>query len=224
MIYAVGTDAVEPTKIVEQLLSGGITLVAAFAGAYFAFLFERNTRKREETERQVAAGNLALFTLSQIWNILHHYETTVIGTWKNKPDAWLNMPESESIVNDDLKFQSRELAFLFHTHAEVLQLVTLEGDRFRFLAHGIDTRNSLIRDRVAPNVAFGVEIAQDDLVKAIGEDAVRKLQIITPGIITQTVENLSSSREAFDALRLALKNIHPKQKFIKRDWTELSKE
>jgi hypothetical protein len=50
----------------EALLSLIVAGLGAFAGAFFAFRFERRMREKEVTDRNVAAGNLALMQIVNI--------------------------------------------------------------------------------------------------------------------------------------------------------------
>jgi hypothetical protein len=56
------------------------TFGAAFAGAWFAFLFEGRRRRDEETERNVVKGNLAVFRLIEYWSKLTVYNKDTPAT------------------------------------------------------------------------------------------------------------------------------------------------
>ena len=74
-----------------DLLEPITTLVAAFAGAWAAFLFESRKRKNEERERYRSSANQALATLSNMWNIMFQYHREVVQPVLGRDDAWLNM-------------------------------------------------------------------------------------------------------------------------------------
>jgi hypothetical protein len=71
----------------RELLAGFGTLVASFAGAWFAFRFAKYQRQRETRENEVASGNRALFTLSIMLNALNLYNREIIDPWRGKPDT-----------------------------------------------------------------------------------------------------------------------------------------
>ena len=49
------------------------TMVAAFAGACFAFLFESRRKAKEEKNQQRAIANRSIYVISEMWNVLYQY-------------------------------------------------------------------------------------------------------------------------------------------------------
>ncbi|NWG86622.1 MAG: hypothetical protein HXY26_03770 [Hydrogenophilaceae bacterium] len=75
----------------KDLFAALTTLVASFAGAWAAFTFESHRRKREKEERNVGAGNRAIYTVYSQWNVLEQYRKEVLEPFRTRDDAWLNM-------------------------------------------------------------------------------------------------------------------------------------
>jgi hypothetical protein len=75
----------------KEILSGAGTLVASFAGAWFAFRFARYQRERDKMDTDVAAGNRALFILTNMFNALRQHQKEVVDPYRNRHDAWLNL-------------------------------------------------------------------------------------------------------------------------------------
>src|SRR5262245_40198987 len=65
-------------------------LVGSFFGASCAFAFASYQRNRERKESEVAAGNRALFTLTQMYSELRQVQKEIIDPYRGKDDAWLN--------------------------------------------------------------------------------------------------------------------------------------
>ena len=56
-----------------DLINPLATLVAAFAGAWGAFLFESRRKVKEEKDRQRAVANRSIYVISEMWNVLYKY-------------------------------------------------------------------------------------------------------------------------------------------------------
>ena len=108
------------------------TLVAAFMGAAAAFYIECWQRKRETVKRNIAAANLALATLLNIWNILRQYQREIIDPIRDKDGAWPNMNAHKPPAFGLASFEIGELSFLLQSkQANVFQELLLEEHRFK---------------------------------------------------------------------------------------------
>src|SRR5262245_15051257 len=76
-------------SIVAQLTAA---LVGAFAGAWFAFLFERKTAERDNRSLRLNACNRALFTLARYYNVLFQYRSDILSVIEKDRTPWLNLP------------------------------------------------------------------------------------------------------------------------------------
>ena len=201
-------------------LTGAIsTAVSTFIGAYFAFQFERNARRIDLIETEVASGNRALFTLLLIWNKQKQYQKEVVDIYRNREDAWLNLAAGGSIGDSSLLFDLKELSFVLQKKGSIFQFAVLEADRFHSVSNHIDQRNKLVLFEVFPRMsAAGLEInqfANVELIRTIlTAGVVRQLEVLTRGIINNIDENVASSRDVFRKFRAALKEIYPDKKFI----------
>ncbi|MGB9141069.1 MAG: hypothetical protein WCB71_02600 [Aestuariivirga sp.] len=195
------------------------TLVAAFFGAWAAFKYENVARKQQREDEEVSAGNRALYTLSNIWNILKQYQKEVVKDWRNKEDAWLNLPVITPLDDNDTTFNIQDLSFLLGNHAGTFQEVLLEGTRFRFVAGLINRQSGLVLSEVFPRLsAANIQIAEQrpkgEIEKLLGVSTCHQLKVLVAGIIKNIDEDVASSRNAFVNLRAILKKIYPNRKFI----------
>lgn len=148
-------------QLLQLAISGAVTLGTAFAGAFFAFRFEKRQRDTERQDTEVVSGNLALSTLIQIWNPLVQYQKEIINPYRGREDAWLNMPASPPIANESLSFDAKGLSFVLQAEPATFQQVFLEADRFKLAAYWIDDRNLLVRSKVFPRMsAAGLQVGQ----------------------------------------------------------------
>ena len=86
------------------------TLVAAFAGAWCAFLFESRRKSNEEKERQRAVANRSIYVISEMWNVLYQYYQEIAKPYKDKPDACLNMAADASYYGQ-AHFEAEKTSF-----------------------------------------------------------------------------------------------------------------
>lgn len=214
-----GIEGEAVTTIVELITNGGVTLAAAFLGAYAAFKLESNNRKKQIEEQDVAAGNRALFTLTQIWSRLRQYQKEMIEEYRTREDAWLNLPAGMPIQDNGLTLDMNDLSFLLQSKPAIFQLIFLEADRFRLAAEMINQRNELVLSQVHPRMsAAGVRVGGaesfENMESILTIGVVHQLKVYTAGIIKNVDEDLISSFEAYERLRASLKEIYPNRKFL----------
>jgi hypothetical protein len=203
----------------KELVAAIGTLIASFAGAWFAFRFAQLQRQKERVVKEVAAGNQALFMLQEIWNTQLQYQREIVEPHRNRPDAWLNMSASHPFDDRGIAFDIEGLSFLLRGHASAFQQVQLEHRRFQLAALLVKDHRQLALSEVFPRLsAAGIGVGESQENKEIetilGPGIVRQLNVVTDSLTRNVDENVKSSMETFKSLRAALKAIHPKQKFI----------
>lgn len=207
------------TTFVELIANGVVTLGAAFLGAWAAFKLESNNRKKQIEDGDIAAGNRALFTLTQIWSRLRQYQKEMIDRYRTRDDAWLNLPAGMPIQDNGLMLDMNDLSFVLQSKPAIFQLIFLEADRFRLAAEMINQRNELILSQVHPRLsAAGIRVggaeSPENMEAILTIGVVHQLKVYTAGIIKNVDEDLISSFEAYEKLRAALKEIYPNRKFL----------
>ena len=205
-------------QITENIYGVVGTLIASFAGAWFAFKFARMQRDKERIDNEIAAGNRALFTLSVMWNETKQHQKEVVEPCRGKVDAWLNLHVSQPL-NERLSFDMKDLSFLMQSDPTVFQQMILEEERFRFAAYLIEEHRTLALTETWPRLeSAGLRIGesrpQGEIEMILGAGMVQKLKVTTDAIITNFDRNEVSLREAFTNLRIALKKTYPDRKFI----------
>lgn len=196
------------------------TLIAAFGGAWLAFLLERQRRAREEVDRRIGAANRALFTLFNFWNILYQHKQEVIDPVRGREDAWLNMPATFPSDYGLTRFEAGDLTFLLDSReADVFATLMVEEQRFHIAMRLIEEHASLVRDVVhakfgAAGIAPGTRAPSADLKRILGIDTITKLRALTDGIIKNVDEDLVSIQAAYDTLRAAMGRLYPKRPVV----------
>lgn len=204
----------------SSLVDPIVTLVAAFAGAWFAFLFERRHRQREEDERRIGAANRALYTVFNLWNIQLQLRKDVVDGHRGQRDAWLSMPATVPSSYGLTRFDAAELSFLLGEDSMVYCDLLLEEQRFALAVQLVETRSHLVLNEVFPRLAaakIGVGEKRDEreILAALGPDVTQKLKVLSDGIVTNIDENLVTLVATHDQLRAAMKKLYPDTKFIK---------
>ena len=210
-----------------NLLDPVTTLVAAFAGAWAAFLFESRKRKREEQGRHKSAANQALVTLVNMWNIMFEYYEKVVLPTKGRDDAWLNMAATPPAHYGLCEFDAKELVFLIDVgEPQLFMELTLEEQRFWGTMHLIQERNAVLLNSVHPAMSSAhlrVNTAMDErsLISIIGIDAAQRLKHFTPAISEQVRANCGSHIRTFQNLRETMKRLYPEMKFLSSEFKTL---
>lgn len=196
------------------------TLVAAFAGAWGAFLLESQRRERETRDRNVGAGSRGIYTIFNIWNTLEQYRKEALEPYRGRPDAWLNLAAHPALPVGEHRFQAGDLQFLLQSeHAQTYAALFLEEQRFALAIQLIRIRSELVLNEVFPKMAaagftIGKNVSQDEVEQALGIDLTHKLKEITASIYKNVDEDLASLVALHEELRSAMKKLYPSQKVI----------
>ena len=86
------------------------TAIGTAAGATVAFLIERQKRRREREDRDVAATNNALFALFKVFNDLEAYRRQAIAPHRNDQDRWYSLPPM--LLPNQIGFDTSTLSYL----------------------------------------------------------------------------------------------------------------
>lgn len=196
------------------------TLVATFAGAWFAFLFERRQRRKDVDEGRIGAANRALYTIFNLWNIQVQLRKEIVDEHRGKRDAWLNMPANFPSHYGLTRFEAGELSFLLGIDGMAYGNLLLEEQRFELAMKLVEERSKLMLTEVFPKLAaakIGINEPRDEreIMDVLGQGVVRKLKVISSGIEQNIDDNLVSLVAAHDQLRSVMKKLYPKTKFVK---------
>jgi hypothetical protein len=200
------------------------TLFGTFIGAWFAFQFASLQRRTERTAKEVAAGNLALFTLQRMWEEIRYHQIQSVESYRNKPDAWLNLPVGPPL-NPGRSFNVGDLSFVLQADARTFQEVILQEDRYHLVRYLIEEHRQTVSSQVVPALErAGIKVGDRIPINVghfeeglISTNTTHKLRVLTRFIISNIDEDEVSIRAAFKTLRAVLKTIHPEQKFFDFD-------
>jgi hypothetical protein len=203
---------------VDKLMAGLGALVGTFVGAWLAFRFAKTARDQTKADDNVTAGNLALFTLTTMWNQTRQHQKEVVAEYRNREDAWLNLPAA-SPLNEKLTFELKDLAFVAQLAPTAFANLLMEQERFRLAAYMVEEHRRIALEEAWPKLAAaGITMNEgrpvEEVERALGPGITRQLKVITAGIINNFDENEASLKKAFVELRSALLKIFSERKFI----------
>lgn len=196
------------------------TLVAAFAGAWLAFVYQNRQRANEEVRQNISAGNRALVTLFQQANSLKLYQIDIVEPHRNSPGRHIQVRPTLPFQEDSLSFDVRALDFLLvpETTQVVLDLI-LEEARYREAIKAINARSRLHFAVVQPKlesagIREGGEYSGQDFRNALGELDYMHLKRLTDAVVLHVDRTIESLVAIKDRLRTALVGKYPAGKFI----------
>ncbi len=158
----------EPTiwmRFAEDLASQGLAaLMGATAGARLAFYFERRRaqedqrrsdrrEEKRESDREALAGNMALFTLSRMYNAQLNFWRQRMEPWRDDPLLWYLMPPGGEPPLEGIGFDYTALAFLLKSDAPGIMLsLDKLADQYRTLADTVRRRSQMHEQDVTPRL------------------------------------------------------------------------
>jgi len=200
----------------ETFASGTRTLLATLTGGLLTFGFVLLKAARDRKETEIAAGTRALFTLMAMWNDTKQHQKEVVDPCRGKRDAWLNLHVSQPLNPD--------LTFVMQSAPSIFMQLFLEENRYRLATYIVEEHRRLATQVVWPKLeAAGIKIGGEarpeaEIQEIIGPAALKQMQVVTAGIITNFDENVRSMESAFKALRSELVRLFPKVKFVNFDF------
>jgi len=201
------------------------TLVAAFAGAWFAFLYQNRQKQSEERKQNISAGNRALVTLLQQANTLKLYQKDIIDPIRKDPVRYISMQPTLQYREDGLTYDLAALDFLLVKYTQVAFDLLLEEERYRETLKAINARSRFHLDVVQPSLALrgiveGDAYREQDFRDALGEPAYPLIVRLTDAVVLHVDRTIDSLMAAKEGLRKALLELYPGETFINFDLLE----
>jgi hypothetical protein len=216
-------DADTVRSVGETGITGPVTLVAAFAGSWYAFRLTDHARGRETIATNVAAVNRAQFALIQRYNLLKVFRRESIDPVRTDEPRYVNMRPTLPLRELSAPLDLNSLSFLLETDdRDVVIHLLIEEHRFETARQAINERFRLHIEEVQPRLAAGrikekSAFREDELVEALGEDLFLTLQRSTEEVVCEVDLTLASTLDLSARFHAAMKQRFPKQKIIRLD-------
>ena len=175
----------------------------AIAGGYAAFALEERRRQRERRDRQIAAANTALVTLTSMWNALYGYESNVVRPAiadESMPEPlWLRLRTTVG-YRPQLTFNMDELVFLLRTSDSMaLMDLTMQEQRYQDINNALEVRDRLLAEALERMETHGLGRdglpTHEQIAQAVGPFTVSRLRTTTKVLITNLYRTMKDMSE-----------------------------
>lgn len=206
--------------LLKDFLPAAATLISAFLGSWFAFRFASHEKKKEQSEKDIAAGDRALFVLLRQFNELLVFQKKIIDPTRNNPARLIAMEPIARRDTYDLKIDTEGLYFLLETsHKGILMELIIEEQRFKEALSCINNRSDLHIHEIQPlmeqaGLIHGATCTNEELERAVGNRRYMLLHLGTEAVINHVDQSLVSIKSLADKLHAVMKKLFPKHKFI----------
>lgn len=192
-----GSKITDPNVLIASLA----TLVAAFAGAWFAYKLQDRAKCREEINSQVNKANDLLFALFQKLNALKLFQIDSIEPWREDPGKTIGMQPTLDYKLPEAPIRPENINFLFRTkYKQLLFDAHIEEQRFEVAE--------------AAGIVEGVEYTDAQFKAALGDLLYKQLERATDAVIYHTDRTVESSDQLRQKLIGALKKTFPDKEII----------
>lgn len=205
-----------------KTIAGAVaTLVAAFAGAYFAYKFNADREKQRKEEIDLASANRAIFTLIRAYNYIAGFNKQFIQPYKDSPEAYVAIQPSLGNSNPDLKLDYDSISFLIpERKSEILTELTEFEELFIIFIEAMKTRNHVHLSVVQPameNAGFvqGSPVRLSDIDGALGDRTSSIMKSLTTDLIDMVQRGEAQSEELIKKLHEIMVEIFPGKNVVK---------
>ena len=197
------------------------TLVAAFAGAYFAYKFNADREAKRKEEIDLASANRAIFTLIRAYNYIAGFNKQFIKPYKNSPEAYVAIQPSLGNSNPDLKLDYDSISFLISERkAEILTELTEFEELFAIFIEAVETRNHIHLNSVQPameNAGFvqGSPVTLGEIDSILGDRTSSIMKGLTTELIDMVQRGEDQSEKLIKKLHKIIVEIFPGKNVVK---------
>lgn len=204
--------------LAKDYLPAVATLVAAFAGVWYASTLKQEAANKEQRLRQIGAGARTLFTLWRQLNTIAQYQEEVVDKFRNYPPAPLAMPPLAVPLDDSPRIDIDSLAFLLdHGHSALLANLCIAETRYLHAIDAIRRRSALHANEVQPKledmIPEGRNLTPEELRGIIGVRLFQLLRDQTREVIGRTDDAVTTIEAVSADLHETLKNVFPGSRF-----------
>lgn len=181
-----------PALDAKTILGAVVTLVAAFAGAFFAYKFNADRERRRKNEIDLASANRAIFTLVRVYNYVAGFNKQFLKDYSGSPDAYVAIKPSLGNSDPDWKLDYDSISFLISEgKSEILTELTEIEEIFTIFNATVKTRNHIHINIVQPAMEAagfvdGASVSLDDIDRVLGDRISTTMKSVTSELIELT--------------------------------------
>ncbi len=197
------------------------TFGGVFLGAWLAFKLNILRELKKEKQEHVSAGNMAIFTLFQMWEALSVYKSEELDTIKDQNDAWLNLKAIFTEHFPSAKINIDRLNFLLDSKfADMCIKLNYIQTRYNmfFLAHKARTEKLIdsVRPKIEKMELEGGDISKVNLIeKYLGKADSYELKDYYYIIVDSIEKDIPYIIETYEELKVAMQNLYPDIELMK---------
>jgi hypothetical protein len=204
----------------KDFLPAVATLVAAYAGSWYAFSLNQSAVERELKAKQISAGSKAMFVLWRQINTIAQVQEDVINKYRDFAPAPLAMPTITIFFQESVRLNIEEISFLTdHSKPELLANLYLAETRYMHIVDLIRQRNDLHANEILPKIEgkkpLHRNLTPEELREIIGVRLFHQLFALTTAVISGTDDAVVTLDKVANELNAALKSIFPGHRFIR---------
>lgn len=210
----VGLTAQMKENTHEVILTALTTLVAAFAGAHYAFQLQNKAKLSENIDRNVAATNRAIFALLNNFNKFCNFRDQFINEFRDNDFKYLYILPAVGMVRpSEIDFDS--LSFIFdHKNRNLLAEMSLNQSETESAIDIIQLRSALHNDSIQRKVDEAGLNREDQITigavrEAVGERDFAQIQSMTDQMISSVDSVIETSERLINELQSTVKEIYP---------------
>lgn len=210
------------TNYWSEIITALTTLVAAFGGAWFAFLLQNRKEKKREANTNVEALNKVQITLTQQLNALTIFDKDFIRPFKNHPVNWIAVPAAPHRDYSTLQIDGGSLAFLVGKDSSTLiSKILVAEEKFKEVMNVINLRSSIHVQQLQPKLAemgfiegqpFNLSLEKVESI--LGAPLVSGLKRITNDLIAMTEDAIQSHEEIMKEIKATGVKIFPDKRIL----------
>jgi len=197
------------------------TLVAAFAGAYFAYKFNENREKQRKDDIDLASANKVIFTLVRLYNHIASFNNQFILPHKNSPNAYISIQPLFGNSDTNLVLDYDSISFLFaHRKPEILSEIAELENLFSTFIETEKARSHMNLNIVQPamekaGIANGTSITLGEIDKLLGDRTSVIMKSLTDELINITECGEKQSEQVIKKLHEVMVGIFPDKNVVK---------
>src|SRR5690606_743897 len=198
-----------PALDVKTIAGAVATLVAAFAGAFFAYKFNADREKQRKDEVDLASANRAIITLVRVYNYRAGFNKQFLKPYSGNPVAYVAIQPSLGNSDPNWKLDYDSISFLIsEKKSEILTELTEFEELFTIFTETVKARNHIHLNIVQPameaaGIVNGSSVALDDIDRILGD----RISTIMKGLTCELIDITQRGEEQSDNLIQKLQEI-----------------
>lgn len=207
-------------KIVAGVIA---TLVAAFAGAFFAYKFNSDREKQRKQEIDLASANKAIFTLVRVYNYIGGFNNQFVKPHVDDPGAYFAIQPSLGNSNPDWKLDYDSISFLISENkSEILTELTELEELFITFTETVRTRNHIHANIAQPamenaGIVSGAPVTLSQVDSILGDRTATIMKSLTKELIDITQRGEEKSEYLIQKLHKIMVDIFPRKNVIRME-------